>query len=339
MSEIKLRVLVVDDQPENVRLVKQILAMERCYLVDEAVDGEEALTKLKRVHYDALLTDWLMPKVNGADLIARVRNELESPPFIMMITAIQTSQAKESILKIGADEFITKPLRMKGFVESLREGITRKAQPLPKISKIQALEKNVTPAFPVVVIAASTGGYEALAQLFSGHLSEKAAFLVVQHAPGYSLQNMTTRFGKLTKLKLTLARDGQKIKPGHVYIAPGDRHLSIKPKTLSICLNQGPKENYVRPSADPLFRSAAQAFGKYTLGVVLTGLGIDGTQGAAHIKAVGGQIIVQDPVSAVAPAMPKSIVFSSLADNVVKLSNLNSKIESEVSKLSSDLDS
>jgi two-component system, chemotaxis family, protein-glutamate methylesterase/glutaminase len=333
----KTRVLVVDDKVENIRLVKQILAMERCYLVDEATGGEDALIKLKSKPYDVLMTDWLMPKMNGAELIKRVRSELTSLPYIMMITAIQSSQAKESILEIGADEFVSKPLRMKNFLVTLKEGLARRSQPLPEISKITVSEKNSNPPFMAVVIAASTGGYEALSSLFSNHLSEKAAYFVVQHAPDYSLNNMAVRFKKLTNLNLKLARDGQKIEPGHVYLAPGDKHLCINSKTLSIALNQEPKENYVRPSADPLFRSAAQAFGKYTLGIVLTGLGVDGTQGAAHIKAVGGEILAQDPVSAIAPAMPKSVILSGLTNNIVRLSKINSKIESLVSSLSSEL--
>jgi two-component system, chemotaxis family, protein-glutamate methylesterase/glutaminase len=337
METKKHRVLVVDDQSQNVRLIKQVLAMERCYIVDEAANGEEALTKLKDNSYDALLTDWLMPKMNGAELIKRIRNELTLPPYIMMITAIQSSQAKESILEIGADEFISKPLRMKSFLVTLKEGLARRSQPLPEVSKITVSEKISNPPFMAVVIAASTGGYEALSSLFSNHLSEKAAYFVVQHAPDYSLNNMAARFRELTNLKFKLARDGQKIEPGHVYLAPGDKHLCINSKTLSIALNQDPKENYVRPSADPLFRSAAQAFGKYTLGIVLTGLGVDGTQGAAHIKAVGGEILAQDPVSAIAPSMPKSVILSGLTDNIVRLSKINSKIESLVSTLSSEL--
>ncbi len=337
MTEKKSRVLVVDDQPESILLIKQILSMEHCYVVDEAVNGEEALAKLKEVHYDALLTDWLMPKMNGAELIERVRNEVDSPPYIMMITAIQSLQARESILEIGADEFISKPLRHKDFVVTLKEGIARRSQPLPEISKIQVSEKDIHPPFVAVVIASSTGGCEALTHLFAEDLPQNAAFFLVQHAPAYSLLNMAVRFAELTNLKLGLAIENQEIKPGHFYIAPGDQHLCINPDSLTIQLNQNPKENYVRPSADPLFRSVALAFGKYTLGVVLTGLGVDGTQGAAHIKAVGGKMIAQDPDSAVATAMPKSIVLSGLADEVVSLSELNSKVGSYVSSLSDQL--
>jgi CheY-like chemotaxis protein len=141
MLKKKVKVLVVDDEPRNILLIKEILGRLDSYVVDKAVDGEEALKKLKGKAYDALLTDWLMPKMNGAELIKRVRSELKSPPFIIMITAIQTSQAKESILEIGADEYISKPLRMKDLLGALEEGLARKSQPLPKIQKIKITKR------------------------------------------------------------------------------------------------------------------------------------------------------------------------------------------------------
>lgn len=333
----KIRVLIVDDEPRNVQLLRSILSSQNCYIVDEAVNGEEALKKLKCINYDVLLTDWLMPSMNGADLIKRVRSELKILPYIIMITAIQSLQAKEDILEIGADEFISKPLRMKEFLVTLKEGLARRSQPLPKIQKIKVPKKIITPPFVAVVIASSTGGYEALIQLFSGHLSDKAAFFVAQHAPAETLRNITKKIKTLTNLNVHLARDSQKINPGNVYIAPGDRHLCINPKPLAISLNRDPKENYVRPSADPLFRSAALTFGKCTLGIVLTGLGVDGTHGAAHIKAVGGEVLAQDPKSAIAPSMPKSVILSGVNTDIVGLDKLNSKIESQISTLTLNL--
>jgi len=247
----KIRVLVVDDEPKNISLFKVILNSADCYIVEEAFDGEEALKKLKSQSYDVLLTDWLMPKMNEVELIQQVRNQLTKHPFIMMITAIQSSQAKEDILEIGADEFISKPFRMKDLLVTLKEGLARKSQPLPEIQKIKFPRKIITPPFVAVVIASSTGGFEALIQLFSGPLSEKAAYFIAQHAPAETLRNMARKLKTLTNLNVHLARDSQKINPGNIYIAPGDRHLCINPKPLSVSLNQDPKENYVRPSADP----------------------------------------------------------------------------------------
>ncbi len=333
----KSRVLIVDDEPRNVELIRSILNSQNCYIVDQATNGEEALKQIKGKNYDVLVTDWLMPKMNGAELIKQVRNQLTVHPFIMMISAIKSSQAKKDILEIGADEYISKPFRMKDFLVILQDGLARRAQPLPKIQKIKIPQRTFTPPFVAVVIASSTGGFEALIHLFSHPLSDKAAFFVAQHAPEETLRNMARIIKNLTKLKVSLARESQRINPGNVYIAPGDRHLCIDPKSLTISLNQDPKENFVRPSADPLFRSAALAFGKSTLGIVLTGLGVDGTHGAAHIKAAGGEVIAQEPESATASSMPNSVVISGLATEVVKLSEINSKIESQILALSSNL--
>ncbi len=333
----KISVLVVDDQPPNVALIKRILSMEDGFIVDEAIDGEQALKKLKSKNYDVLLTDWLMPKMNGAELIKRTRIELTSPPYIVMITAIQSAQSRDKILEIGADEFISKPIKPDRLLLSLKEGLARKSQVLPKINKIKISSKVVTPPFVAVVIAASTGGVDALSHVFCGRLSDKAAFFVVHHSPAHTLKNLVRKIGAQTNLKAELAKDSQKVSPGRVYFAPADKHLCIDSETFSIRLNQEPKENYVRPSADPLFRSAALAFGKYTLGIVLTGLGVDGTHGAAHIRAVGGVVLAQDPKSAIAPTMPNSVLLSGLTKQVVGLVEMNSKIESQILALASDL--
>ena len=106
----------------------------------------------------------------------------------------------------------------------------------------------------------------------------------------------------IVPLTVSLAVNGMKIEKGNVYISPGDKHLKVDPKSFKIILDDGPKENFVRPSADPLFRSVADAFGKYSLGVILTGLGRDGALGTAQIASVKGTVLVQDPDTAVAPS-------------------------------------
>lgn len=164
-------------------------------------------------------------------------------------------------------------------------------------------------------------------------MTEKAAYFITQHAPAETLRNMTRKIKTLTNLKVHLVKDSQKNNPGNVYITLGDRHLCINSKPLSISLNQVPKENYVRPLADPLLRFAVITFLKSTLGIVLTGLGVDETQGAVRIEAVGDEIFAQDPKSTVAPLISNNIILSGLSTAVVKLDEINSKIEAQVSKL------
>jgi two-component system chemotaxis response regulator CheB len=123
----------------------------------------------------------------------------------------------------------------------------------------------------------------------------------------------------------------------HVYIAPGDKHLRIAPGSLNLILDDGPKENFVRPAADPLFRSAADAFGKYCIAVILTGLGRDGAQGAAQISALNGTILIQDPETCVAPSMPNTIIEVNIPHKVVPLSNLSRIITETILPLSNEL--
>lgn len=156
----------------------------------------------------------------------------------------------------------------------------------------------------VIVVGASMGGTEALTTLLSrlpGDLS--AGICVVQHtspsAPGFLAEVL----GRRCALSVRNAQDGEPFRPGRVYVAPPDRHLLLKQGKLHVV--RGPRENRVRPAVDPLFRSAAVAHGSRVIGVVLTGLQNDGSAGLAAVKRCGGLVVVQDPVDAAFPEMPR----------------------------------
>ncbi len=121
-----------------------------------------------------------------------------------------------------------------------------------------------------------------------------------------------------------------KTEAGNIYIAPGDRHMRIEAETFNIVLDDGPKENFVRPSADPLFRSAAEAYGKYCIGVVLTGLGRDAAQGALAISSVKGTIVIQDPETAVAPSMPNTTIDTQVPYRLAALDELGKTVSETV---------
>ena len=134
-------------------------------------------------------------------------------------------------------------------------------------------------------------------------------------------------------MPLVLAEDDVFAKAGTVYLAPNDHHLSIKAGTFRLRLEKGPQVNYVRPAADPLFRSGADAFGSYGIGVVLTGMGRDGAAGAAHILKAGGTVLVQDPETAVAPGMPKNVIEMGGATEVTGLVLLGRAITRHVGEV------
>jgi two-component system chemotaxis response regulator CheB len=203
-------------------------------------------------------------------------------------------------------------------------------------SPAEKQDKSRQPGFTAVGIAASTGGPSTLMQLFSGlKATQKAAYFIVLHGPAWMLKSFSSRLQGLTSMKVFLADNGMKIKPGHVYIAPGDVHSSINSRTFEMELLDTPPENYVRPSADPLFRSIAAAFGGNAIGVVLTGMGHDGSIGSGYIAAAGGIVIAQDPSTAILPSMPQSVIDLRIAKVVTPLEQMGSVILQTIEKINS----
>lgn len=165
-----------------------------------------------------------------------------------------------------------------------------------------------------------------------GGLSKQldAAVFLIQGTPGHSPNELAKILNKRSSLPVTIAVDGETIHPGRVYLAPPNRHLIVKKDT--ICLGNGPKENRTRPAIDVLFRTAAHAYGKHVIGVILSGVLNDGTAGILSIKAHGGKSIVQDPDEAVFDGMPRSAITFSRIDYVLKAQEISARLESLVAE-------
>lgn len=178
----------------------------------------------------------------------------------------------------------------------------------------------------IVVVGASAGGVEALQKLFSQFSpNSQASFFVVLHIPPESFSMLATLIDKAGPLTAKTAEDGEPIKPGHVYVAPPDFHLLVKPDYVR--LHRGPRENRHRPAIDPLFRSAAIAYRAQTVGVVLTGYLDDGTSGLLAIKRCGGIAVVQDPHDADCPDMPASALAQVEIDYQLPIHKMGSVIQ------------
>ncbi len=173
----------------------------------------------------------------------------------------------------------------------------------------------------IVAIGASSGGIEALRTLL-GELPRDfpAAVCVVIHSAPQAPGVLPHIFARTSRLPVTHPRDGDTLEPGHVYVAPPDRHLLVEPGRVRV--TRGPRENRFRPAIDTLFRSAAQVFGPGAIGVVLTGSLDDGTSGLDVIKRLGGTAVVQDPEDALYPSMPQSAIAHVAVDYVVPLAQL-----------------
>jgi two-component system chemotaxis response regulator CheB len=173
----------------------------------------------------------------------------------------------------------------------------------------------------IMVIGASMGGVEALSKLVVQFPPDfPAAIFVVQHIIPTSTGNLARLLERAGPLPATLARDGERFQPGHIYVAPPDHHLLVREESL--CLTHGPRENRVRPAIDPLFRSAATTHGARVVGMVLTGLQNDGTAGLLAVKRCGGITMVQDPGEAAYPDMPRSALAQVEVDYCLPISKM-----------------
>lgn len=178
------------------------------------------------------------------------------------------------------------------------------------------------PVVDVVVIASSMGGIEALKAIL-GALPEgfPAAILVVQHRPADHRRLLAEILGRATPLRVKEADDGETLRGGTVFLAPPGNHLLVNAGGV-LSLSQAQKMHHVRPSADPLFESAALAYGPRVIAVVLTGWDSDGSGGVRFIREGGGVVIAQDPLSCVAPSMPQSAIATGCVDRVLPLGEI-----------------
>ena len=205
----------------------------------------------------------------------------------------------------------------------------------PTSSRLQPAVKKTTEPCNVVVIGSSTGGPNALATLLPMVTDKlKVPILIAQHMPTVFTKLLAERLNRVTKLEVREAIHGETVKAGTVLIAPGDYHLELKPDGAmpKVVLHQGPEENSCRPAVDVLFRSAAAVYRDKVLGIVLTGMGKDGTEGCRTLHQAGSRVIVQDEATSVIWGMPKSVAQAGLADEVLPLNMIASAIHKKSAK-------
>jgi len=329
-----MKVLVVEDIVTSRILLCKILKKEG-YDVLSANNGIEALEVLEKERVDAVLTDWMMPNLDGMELIGKIRKSIKPIPVIIVITALSSRSAKDKAIEVGADEYIAKPYENKEVLSRLENCLNRQKSESTQYLNDDHFEFVKVPPFSGVCIAASTGGPPALLNVFSKlRPTENAAFFAVLHGPAWMLETFVDRIQHETKMKVNLGKEGLPVKPGEIYLAPGDRHMVINPQKLCIQIIDGPPENFVKPSADPLFRSVAFLFKSNSISVILTGMGHDGAIGSGYISAAGGITIAQDPKTATLPSMPQSIIDLRIAKVIVPLEDIGETINKTVARFS-----
>ncbi len=322
-----LKVLIVEDQVNMVLTYRMALA-DSGYQLGVARNGLEAARVLQGGGFDVVVTDWMMPDHDGLELIKWIRGNVHAAPPIVMVTSLGLSDAAQKALNAGADEYIIKPIVPEQLLSVLDRVVKRQKKEIDRTIFMQAgksipLKQNM---YAVAVVAGS-GAAPVLQHVLSGvGPSVNAAFLVVAHGPEWALEALADKLSPELKIPLSVASDGQKIQKGRIFLAPGNRHMVLGDDGLRIRLDDSEPENFVKPSADPLMRSVARAFGAHSVGVILGGIGRDGLIGAGFIHVAGGTVIVLDPAEAVVPQMSESAVEMGMADEVLKSTGIVERI-------------
>lgn len=334
-----MKILIVDDDSDSALMFKGVLE-QRGHSAVAATESEKALALLREGRFDVLMADWMMPGMDGIELVRQVRKSIKPIPLIVMVTSISSPQARKHALLAGADDYIVKPYEPKDAAQRLVDLLARRSQPPPAPSKPRLSKPAAAPPFVGVALATSTGGPAALGVVLKSlpeAMRTQAAVFIVMHGPSWMIESMPAYLQDHTPLTVRMAEHRRKSEVGHVYIAPGDRHLMLKPGTCEQRLDDGEKENFVRPSADPLFRSVADHFGRFSVAAVLTGMGRDGTRGAASLRQAGSLVIAQDPKTAIAASMPETLISAGLAKRTAALWDMGALIGREVAALHEQL--
>jgi two-component system chemotaxis response regulator CheB len=353
----KIRVLLVDDAVVIRRLVTSALNRDPSLEVVGAVpDGRVALARLAELRPDVVLLDLEMPEMDGLETLATLRKTHPRLPVIMFSRFTQRGvEATVSALMLGADDYVAKPGDGVDVERCVRDvlipklkllgqrthGAAEQTGEVGRVAPFLCAPPTASPSarphrVEVVVIGASTGGPNALTVMFSAFPADWAVpTLIVQHMPPDFTARLAVRLAEKARLRVREAVPGESISAAQAWVAPGNHHLTVKRdgRQVRLALDQDPPVNSCRPSADVLFRSAAEVYGPGVLAVVLTGLGQDGLRGCECVRAAGGQVLVQDEASSVVWSMPGEVAQAGLADEVLPLDRLGPAIVGRAGKL------
>lgn len=339
-TEKIIRVLVVDDSAYIRKVMKQMLERSPFIeVVGTAINGAEALEKVKELDPDVITLDLIMPEMNGVEFLKALMPTNPKPVLIASI-ASENGRMTMDAIEAGALEYIQKPTalateRMFEISNELIEKVkalsqTRIAKPETSPTSIPSKSLTHNGRFDIVVIGVSTGGPQALRQILPLIPADfPLPICIVQHMPEGYTALFCERLNEQSMIKVTEAQEGMVLKPGTAIIAKAGKHLAIEPLRNGekiVKLVAGTSASLHCPSVDFLFRSAAKAYGDKVLGVVLTGMGNDGTEGAAWIKAKGGIVLTEDESTCVVYGMPRSVAEANLADEVIPVDKIALRI-------------
>lgn len=339
-----ISVLIVDDSAVVRGLLTRTLASDAdINVVATSMNGKIALQELQKRAVDVVILDVEMPVMDGLTTLEHIRKDFPSVNVIMASTLTwKGAETTVRALSMGAVACVEKPAtgRLATSLETLRNeliplihavsGKAPAAAGKPSEPSPPRIDLS-TPRAPVrvLVIGASTGGPQALKHVLCGLPQDfPLPILIVQHMPPHFTEMLAKHLAKDTGRECVEAVDGQRIARGQTYVAPGGSHLLVDKRDgcMVTAISQAPPEHFCCPSVNPLFRSAAEWYGRSALGVMLTGMGEDGIEGTRLLVERGGIMIAQDENSSVVWGMPGAVARDGLAHRILPLDRISDAI-------------
>lgn len=349
-----IKVLVVDDSALVRSLLAEIIRdAPDMTLVGAAPDAYVARDMVKEFSPDVITLDIEMPRMDGLAFLEKLMNARPTP--VIMISTLTEAGAETTLraLELGAVDFIPKPklgiasgireyaelivekirtaagVRVKAQVKRIQPEIAASQKP-PASGRLQSTEK-------IIAIGASTGGTEAIKELLMQLPAAVPGIVMTQHMPAGFTRTYAERLNKMTRLYVAEAKGGERILPGHAFLAPGGHHLIVVRSGADYLVKLSDAEplHRHRPAVDVMMESVALAGGKNVLGVLLTGMGKDGAKGMLDIRNHGGYTFAQDEASCVVYGMPKEAVLCGGVDQVVELDKMGAAMLEKIKTMGS----
>ena len=350
---MSIKVLVVDDSALVRSLLAEIIrATPGLQLVGLAPDAYVARDMVKQFSPDVITLDIEMPRMDGLSFLQKLMRARPTPVIMISTLTEEGAEASLQALELGAVDFIPKPklgitAGIREYAELIVEKIQMAAQvklrPLAQVDnhrdKIVALDKKITSSMQgtekIIAIGASTGGTEAIKDLLLQLPAAVPGIVITQHMPAGFTRTYAERLNKVTRLHVVEAKGGERILPGHAFLAPGGHHLIVVRSGADylVKLSDAEPVHRHRPAVDVMMESVALAGGKNVLGVLLTGMGKDGAKGMLAIKQQGGYTFAQDEASCVVYGMPKEAVQIGAVDKTVVLDKMGSELLEKIKSL------
>ncbi len=360
-----IKVLVVDDTIVYRKIVSDVLnAIPGVEIVGSAANGKIALSRIASLKPDLVTLDIEMPEMNGMEVLDHLRNDPEAPMAVMLSTLTQKgSEMTIKALELGAFDFISKPdagrmadnivkvkkalspiiaafRRQRQIRNRIKSKLSKRSAPIRPIKKNlpvgrSVVKRSFSTSSEIIGIGISTGGPNALAKMMPKLTTRlNVPILIVQHMPPMFTQSLAKSLNGKCQIEVKEAVNGERLLPNTAYIAPGGKQMKIiagaDGKTRNIKITDDPPENSCKPSADYLFRSIAEHYVGRATGVIMTGMGSDGTKGLVQMKKNGSLIIAQNQESCTVFGMPKEPIDIGITDVIAPLETIADEITKTV---------